>query len=127
MNDINHKISREIVNIALKNKRSIAIENLTGITERLKVNKKTRSMLHKWSFKQLADFIKYKAHLVGLEVSSVDPRETSRMCPKCGFVSRSNRKSQERFICNKCGYESNADRVASMNIAQRATGLLASR
>ena len=128
MTDKNHKISRQIVNMAKKNKRTIALENLTGITERLRFNKKTRRMLTGWSFRQLADFIKYKSRLAGLpDVLVVDPRETSKRCPKCGYTSRSNRKSQERFRCNKCGYESNADRVGSMNIAQKGTELLASR
>lgn len=124
----NHQISRAIVNVAIKNKRTIVLENLTGITERLKVNKKTRRMLSGWSFRQLADFIKYKARLAGLpDVLVIDPRGTSKTCPKCKYTSRSNRKSQERFKCNKCNYESNADRVASMNIAQKGIELLASR
>jgi len=83
-------------------------------------------MLTGWSFRQLTNFIKYKARLVGLEVSSIDPRETSRRCPKCGYVSHLNRKSQERFICRKCHYESNADRIGAMNVAIRATELMAS-
>lgn len=127
MTDTNHKISREIVNIATKNKRTIAIENLAGIRERIKATRKVRRMLHSWSFNQLASFIEYKARLAGLHCVSVDPRETSRKCPKCGYISRSNRKSQERFKCKHCGYESNADRIGAMNIAQRATELLASR
>ena len=128
MRSKNHEISRQIINIAIENKRAIAIENLSGIRERIKGTKKTRRMLHGWSFRQLADFITYKARLAGLpDVLAVDPRETSRKCPKCQYVSRSNRKSQERFKCNECRYESNADRVGAMNIAQRATGLLASR
>lgn len=125
--NMNHEISREIVDIAVNNKRSIAVEKLTGITERLKVNKKTRKMLKGWSFRQLVDFIKYKAELSGILVLEVDPRQTSRTCPKCGHISRSNRKTQERFICVSCRYESNADRVAAMNIALRGTELLACR
>lgn len=123
----NHEISRRIVNMAIKNKRTIAVENLSGIRERIHGTKKTRRMLHSWSFRQLLTFIEYKARLAGLPSVSVDPRETSRICPKCHYVARNNRKSQERFRCNKCLYESNADRIAAMNIAQRATELLASR
>lgn len=123
MTDTNHKISREIINLGRNKKMEIAVENLTGITERLKFNKKTRRMLKGWSFRQLQDFIKYKAQLAGLPYVTVDPRETSKKCSKCGYVSRSNRKSQERFKCNKCGYETNADRNGAINIAKRATGL----
>lgn len=124
--DTNHKISRAIVNMAVKKKAHLAVEKLTGITERLKFNKKTRRMIKGWSFRQLQDFISYKAHLSGLEMFSVDPRGTSKTCPKCGHSSRYNRRSQERFKCRKCLYESNADRVGAMNISKRATDLLAS-
>lgn len=121
--DTNHKISRQIVNIAKQKKMGISVEKLTGITERLKFNKKTNRMIKGWSFRQLQDFISYKAHLEGLPYVTVDPRETSKGCSQCGYVSRSNRKSQSRFKCNKCGYETNADRNGSINIAKRATGL----
>lgn len=123
----NHMISKEIVEMAVKNKRTIVLENLTGITKRVKTNKKTRSMLHGWSFRQLSEFIKYKAKMAGITVLEVDPRGTSKTCPKCKHYSRSNRKTQERFKCTSCGYESNADRVGAINIALRGTELLASR
>lgn len=63
--------------------------------------------------------------MAGITVLDIDPRGTSKTCPKCSNYSRSNRKTQERFICTQCGYESNADRVAAMNIALRGTELLA--
>lgn len=122
----NHKISRAIVNKAIKEKKSIAMENLTGIRKRVKMNKKTRRMIHSWAFRELAVFIDYKARLAGIPYVTVDPRETSKTCPKCKNVSRRNRKSQSRFVCTKCHYESNADRIGAMNIAKRATELGAS-
>lgn len=120
----NHRISREIVNQAKRLRMGIAVENLRGITERLNFNKKTRRMIKGWSFRQLSNFISYKADLEGLPYVTVDPRETSKRCPKCLTVSRSNRKSQSRFKCMKCKYESNADRIGAMNIALKGTELL---
>lgn len=115
----NHRISREIVEIAVKKKRSIALEKLTGIVKRLKVNKKTRIMLKGWSFSQLANFIEYKAKLAGITVVYIDPRGTSKTCPKCQYCYRGNRRTQSVFKCRQCNYESNADRVGAMNIALR--------
>ncbi|WP_206709337.1 zinc ribbon domain-containing protein [Koleobacter methoxysyntrophicus] len=40
----------------------------------------------------------------------VDPKETSKTCPKCGNAFRYNRKAQGWFKCIKCGYQSDADR-----------------
>ncbi len=119
----NHRISRQIVNLAKNVKANIALENLKGITERLKFNKKTKRIIKTWSFRQLANFISYKAQMIGLRVSFVDPRETSRRCSKCGYISRYNRRTQSKFKCRKCGYETNADRNGAINIAQRATVL----
>lgn len=115
----NHRISREIVKMAVEKKRSIALEKLTGIVKRLKVNKKTRVMLKGWSFSQLASFIEYKAKLVGITVVYIDPRGTSKTCPKCQYCYRGNRRTQSVFKCRQCNYESNADRVGAMNIALR--------
>lgn len=115
----NHRISREIVEIAIKKKRSIALEKLTGIVKRLKVNKKTKIMLKGWSFSQLANFIEYKAKLAGITVVYIDPRGTSKTCPKCQYCYRGNRRTQSVFKCRQCNYESNADRVGAINIALR--------
>jgi hypothetical protein len=49
----------------------------------------------------------------------VNPRYTSKTCPKCGHIHSDNRKSQENFKCVKCGFSMNADHVAALNIALR--------
>lgn len=55
-----------------------------------------------------------------MPVIYVDPKETSQKCPRCGNVSRANRKNQGWFQCTKCGYQSDADRVGALNIAAKA-------
>lgn len=55
----------------------------------------------------------------GINVSLVNPDYTSQCCPKCGFVSKDNRKSQEEFKCIKCNHTDNADHNASINIKNR--------
>jgi IS605 OrfB family transposase len=121
MTTLNHKISRAIVNKAIETKSAISIEHLEGIRERIKATKKVRRMLNNWNFRQLANFIEYKARLAGIPLVEVDPRRTSIHCPKCGNESRRNRKSQSSFKCSTCGYSLNADLLASRNIALRAT------
>ena len=46
--------------------------------------------------------------------ASVDPRKTSRECPRCGFLA----KTQERqiFKCSRCNLEMDRYKVASINI-----------
>ena len=54
-----------------------------------------------------------------VNVVLVNPDFTSQMCPKCGHISKNNRKSQETFCCEKCNYENNADINAAINIRDR--------
>lgn len=83
--DVNHCISKQIVADAKDTHRGIAMEDLGGIRERVNtVRKAQRSELSSWSFYQLRQFITYKAILSGIDIQFVDPRNTSRRCPKCG-------------------------------------------
>ena len=99
---------------------SIAIEDLSGIRDKVTVRKAQREEHSKWAFAELSQFIQYKAQLVGVLVYLVDPRNTSRQCSKCGYTDKKNRKSQSEFICLECEHTENADINAAKNIAQRA-------
>ena len=56
-----------------------------------------------------------------VNVVLVNPDFTSQMCPKCGRISKNNRKSQETFCCEKCNHKNNADINAAKNIKGRFT------
>lgn len=56
-----------------------------------------------------------------VNVVLVNPDFTSQMCPKCGHISKKNRKSQETFCCEKCNHKNNADINAAKNIKGRFT------
>lgn len=119
MTDQNHKISKEIVEIADRYTNPvICFEKLEGIRERAGGSKRFNRMMSSWAFRQLVDFVKYKAERIGIEVIFVDPRNTSRRCSKCGYISRSNRPNQANFRCVKCNFQLNADVNASRNIAE---------
>lgn len=119
--DQNHCISKNVVQHAKGTLSSIALEDLSGIRDRVTVRKAQREEHSKWAFYELRQFIQYKAQISGVLVYLVDPRNTSRQCSECGFIDKKNRKSQSEFICLECGHTENADINASKNIAQRAT------
>ncbi|WP_265868079.1 transposase [Streptomyces sp. SKN60] len=118
--DVNHKIAKRIVAEAERTGRGIALEDLTGIRERVRLRKPQRAMIHMWSFAQLGGFIAYKARRVGVPVVYVDPSYTSRTCAECGHIDKANRASQARFVCRSCGFVDHADRNGSRNIRARA-------
>lgn len=114
--DVNHCISKKIVAKAKTQNSCIALEDLTGIRERTTVRKPQRRQHHSWSFYQLRQFIEYKATLAGVPVILVDPRNTSRTCPICGYISKNNRPTRDLFRCQKCNFSGPADSIAAENI-----------
>ncbi len=118
--DRNHFISKAIVATAQRLSFSIALEDLSGIRKGIKARKPQRARMANWGFYQLKHFIKYKAQRLGIPVVEVDPRNTSRTCPKCAFVAKANRPTRDRFCCKQCGFSGPADLVASQNIRDKA-------
>ena len=118
--DVNHVISKQLVDKAKALGLGIALENLQGIRDRVTVRKPHRRRHASWSFYDLRTKIEYKAKLAGVKVVLVNPRNTSRMCSVCGYISKKNRPNQSTFLCQACGHSCNADWNASTNIAVRA-------
>lgn len=117
--DVNHYISKSLVESASESGRGIAIEDLSGIRERTKVRKAQRRRHHSWAFAELRDFLSYKCAIAGVPLAVIDPRYTSQACNTCGHTERANR-SGEIFRCRECGYTDHADRNGAKNIRKRA-------
>ncbi|MEV5771240.1 transposase [Streptomyces antimycoticus] len=118
--DINHKIAKHVVAEAERTGRGIALEDLRGIRERVRLGKPQRATVHSWAFAQLGGFIAYKARKAGVPVVHVDPAYTSRTCAECGHIDKANRVNQAWFACRSCGFVDHADRNGSRNIRARA-------
>src|SRR5262249_14315684 len=118
--DNKHSISKWIVEKATGTNRGIAVEELTSIRKRIRFRKAQRDRMSKWSFAELRGFIEYKAKLEGVPVIAVDPRNTSRTCPKCGHIEKGNRLVRGIFLCRQCGHFDHADVVGAINIASAA-------
>jgi putative transposase len=115
--DLNHKISRTLVNLATRLKGRLVLENLEGIRGRAKSSHSFRFALNSWSFYQLQTFLEYKAKLAGVPISYIDPYHTSKCCSRCGLVGNRAGKS---FKCPSCGHVEHADTNAAFNIANVA-------
>ena len=111
--DVNHAISKKLVVKAQGTVRGIVLEDLTHIRTRVTARKSQHAPLQSWSFFQLRQFVAYKARLAGGAVVFVDPRNTSRTCPRCGLIDKANRPSQAQFSCVSCGLAGLADHAAS--------------
>jgi putative transposase len=116
---MNHQVSREIVDIVASHSGVLHVEKLLGIRDRAKMTRKVNRMVHSWPFAQLLDFIHYKAALAGVHVIEEDPRHTSQRCSRCGHTERKNRQAQAVFQCRGCAYTVHADLNAARNLAAR--------
>jgi putative transposase len=119
--DINHKISRKIVDIAYCNKMGIKLEYLKGVRKKKTYNKKFNAAKSNWSFYQLQMFIEYKAKLLGIPVIFIKPEYTSQRCSYCGMLGVRDKK---KFVCTNCGHIDHADANAAFNIAQSSEVVL---
>lgn len=118
MSDVNHQLSKTLVETYGK-QTLFVLEDLTGVTFDTvhSRRKEHRFEHHSWSFYDLEQKLRYKAHLNESEVVLVDAHYTSQRCPKCGSIDKSNRhKDIHQYACSNCGYLSNDDRVGAMNI-----------
>lgn len=122
--NINHIISKRIVQTAQRTKRAVAIEDIGGIRSRVRAKKRERTRLHSWAFAKLRGFIAYKAQRSGVKLITVDPAYTSQKCSKCGHTEKANRKSQSEFVCKVCGHTSHADENGALNIRDNGLEIL---
>ena len=119
-----HTISRELVNIY----DLIAIENLNikGMIEDNKYN--LNESIYNISWATLINMLIYKAESAGKLVVKVNPKNTTKMCSRCGHIQKKS-LSQRKHQCVNCGLILDRDHNAAINILNKAvvsldTGLL---
>ena len=120
MSDVNHCLSKTLVNTYGK-QTLFVLEDLTGVTFDTvhSCQREARYTHHSWSFYDLEQKLRYKAHLNQSQVVLVDAHYTSQRCPKCGSIDKAHRDTAlHQYTCSHCGYTSNDDRVGAMNIQE---------
>jgi len=120
VDDLLHKISREIVNRAKEENAVIVLGDLKGIRKQNRGREFNRK-LNMFPYYRLSKFIEYKALWEGIAVIKVNEANTSKVCSRCG--SQGLRRNG-KFVCSKCGVELNADYNGALNILKRALGYM---
>ena len=113
--DVNHKVSRTIVDYARAHRSVIVLEDLGLIAKKGKAKRYVQKS--QWSFYQLETFIKYKSALSGVTVVYVNPAYTSQRCSRCGIINKPNGK---HYKCSCRHFSSHRDINAAFNISKDA-------
>jgi IS605 OrfB family transposase len=110
-------LSKDIVALAKRQGSGIRLEDLSGIRQTAKQRKSTKSDAGQnrdyWPFRQLEQFIGYKARLAGVALQKVPAAYTSKTCHACGHI---NNRKKHAYRCERCGRQAHADANAAMNI-----------
>jgi putative transposase len=104
-----HQISNQLV----KKHGLIAFEdlNIKGMTH----NHNLAKSIHDVAWNMLVTLTSYKAASAGSMVVLVDPRNTSKMCSRCGILVEKS-LSDRVHKCSQCGLEMDRDWNAAINI-----------
>ncbi|MEM2498216.1 MAG: transposase [Candidatus Nezhaarchaeales archaeon] len=116
VNDILHKITTAITREFVENGVSPILERLKGLSYNATRNKHAKRRNRKVSslpYGKIQRFIEYKMAWYGYKTHYVSAKNTSKTCPRCGRLSKTNGQVYE---CKHCGYRADRHFVACMNM-----------
>jgi len=118
-----HKISKSLVEYSKKQKAMIIFEDLKGIRKLYRKGngqgRKFRRKLNSQSNYELERQTIYKANWEGVPVGHINPRGTSKLCPRCGGLLQEDKQRRRDLWCGICGKWQDRDVVAAMNISRK--------
>ncbi len=117
-----HLISEGLVEFALNEQAAIALEDLS-LPKGGGGGRRMRRRLSSWPQHEVHRQIECKAEERGVPIIKVDPRYTSKTCPRCGDIKRRSRVGQV-FECAKCGWRLDRQINAGLNICRTALAQL---
>lgn len=112
--DIEHKVSREIIKVAVELKAdTIAMGDIRDIADGIDIGKQSNQKISGWSHGQIRKLTEYKAEAEGIKLVLVDEKYTSQTCPNCG---NKHKPRGRNYRCPSCGFRSHRDVVGQVNI-----------
>lgn len=126
--DACHKLTKKLATKSYKIVlEDLKVSNMTksskGTVEQPGKNVKAKTGLNReilnMSLYSVRMQLAYKTIRYGSELMVVNPAYTSQTCSGCGYVSKENRKTQDKFLCVSCGHTENADTNAAKNILNK--------
>jgi putative transposase len=121
-----HRVSKDVVDSALKNRQGIVFEDIRGIRRLYQrgngQGRYYRGRMNSWPFHEVKRQIEYKGTWAGVPVITLnvaETRGTSQLCPRCGERLQSSRALLRKLWCQQCREMFDRDLVAVLNISRR--------
>jgi putative transposase len=114
-----HLISKGLVKDAADVQAVIVLEDL-HLPKGGGRGSRMRRRLSSWPQREMHRQIEYKAEERGVPVIKVDPRYTSKTCPRCGDIKQRRSRVGRVFVCDKCGWRMDRQLNAGLNICKTA-------
>ncbi len=114
MRDIEHKVSRAIVDEAVKRKaNTIVYGDIRDIADGVDKGPKHNQRTSQWNHGKVRHYVEYKAQAEGLKVVLQAEHYTSQTCPNC---QHRHKPSGRTYRCPVCKFQSHRDVVGQINI-----------
>jgi len=112
--DFLHKTTTDLVNIY----SFLAMEKLAS---QQMAEQHYGKFINDAGWNMFANMLAYKAEGAGCKVVFVDPKNTSKMCSRCGNIRNDLTLWDRTYTCPRCGLSTDRDLNSAVNILIRAT------
>jgi putative transposase len=113
-----HRVSKMLVATAQAQRAALVLEKLENLPVKRRAPRATRRRLSSWPRRELHRQLFYKSEERGVPVILVNPRNTSRTCPRCGGIQGRRSRVGARFVCEACGWALDRQVNAGANLAR---------
>ena len=119
MRDLEHKVSRAIVQVAVERQAgTIILGDVRDVADGVNLGRQSNQKISQWNHGKIRTYVEYKAQAEGIRLVLQDEHYTSQTCPQCG----SRHKPHGRvYTCVQCGFSGHRDVVGQINILSAYT------
>ena len=117
MRDIEHKVSRAVVEFAAERQAgTIVIGDIRDIADRVDCGKEHNGRMSRLDHGKIRTYVAYKAAAEGIKVELADEHHTTKTCPHCGNRHKPRGRT---YRCPSCRFQAHRDVVGQINILSR--------
>jgi putative transposase len=117
MRDMEHKISRAVVDAAVERKAEIIVlGDVRDVADKVDCGKVQNRKISEWNHGRIRQYVEYKAQAEGIKVELEDEAYTTQTCPNCPHRHKPRGRV---YRCPACGTQAHRDVVGAVNILSK--------